>query len=251
MKPLARAGHYAHAAALGREVEQRVRAIDYRWRIRLDARRMEEGQDLYERARRDLAMGDLGGAEAGLMRLIEQEPEWGDPRFWMAVIRGHQGRPDQALPLLQQALQRMDFARAYYHAALWQAKGGPPAEVRELLAQAMRHARDDEELVNSLAWLLIAHPRPALRDPERARQLLEGYGRPGGALPARLQDTLSAAWAAGGHWDEAVANSLQAEGRAGEAGDEALLRDVKARRILHQAGQTSGWSESNQPLHYF
>lgn len=251
MKTLAREGQYAAAAALGREVEQRVRALDYRWRIGADTRRMEEGRDLYERAVREMAMGDLAGAEADFARLVQQEPEWGDPLFWLAVIQGHKGRPDQGFLLLQQALQRMDFARAYYHAALWEAKGGPPDAVRELLAQAMRHARDDAELVNSLAWLLIAHPRPELRDPEQARLLLEGYGQRGSALPARLQDTLAAARAAAGQWDDAVALSLRAEARAGEEGDEALLRDIKARRILHQAGRTSGWSESNQPLHYF
>ncbi|HMP98041.1 MAG TPA: hypothetical protein PKA51_14055 [Kiritimatiellia bacterium] len=244
-------GHLSEALEVTRRIEERVRPLDYRWRIRLERERLDVLQERHRAALFKMEEGRLVLAEQTLREVIALRRDFADGWLWLGVLQGRQGHPEKGFPLIQQAIGQLSFARAYYCGALWQARTGQWEQAHELMDEALRQAWDDLRLVNSLAWILAVDPREALRDTARARGLLERVMERQASPPAFLLDTWSAVLAAEGDFAAALEASRRAEARAREENNEALLNEILARRGPLEAGQPVIWAVVNRPIYYF
>ena len=245
------AGYHDEAAAVAGEVERRVRPLDYRWRIARERAMLEQVRDRYRQARVLIEQGQIPMAEQLLGGLIAMRRDLGDVLYWLGVIQGMKGDPASGFAYVQRAIGYMGFARAYYHGALWQAKNGAMEQAQGLLEQAARHAHEDDELVNSLAWLWGADSREQMRAPEKAREVLARALTRTHEPKAVLLDTSTALYAIAGEVEAARAESMRAETRARAEGNEPLLAEILARRMALEKGQASGWGRLNRPMQYY
>lgn len=170
MNELVQNGQEDEALAYGRAVAARLRASDYRWRI---GRAIETLDDVCARRDRALAAmqrGDPAAAAAAWADLMQRRSDWPVAPYWLSVIRSSSGNREEGLALIQRALNHWGYARACYHVGLWEARFGDAGKARDYFQQAARAAGDDQRLANSLAWVLTAHPNPAVRDPALAQE---------------------------------------------------------------------------------
>lgn len=108
-----------------------------------------------------------------------------------------------------ETLVRLGFVR---HQAGW------PTMAMGYYAAALRLDPRSVDAANNLAWLLVAHPIAARRDPRRAVELAEQAARAAGAEDTECLDTLATAYAAAGRFDEAEAVLQRALRRLPPAG---------------------------------
>ncbi|HOW97386.1 MAG TPA: tetratricopeptide repeat protein, partial [Kiritimatiellia bacterium] len=172
MNELVQNGQEDEALAYGRAVAARLRAADYRWRVRREIGGLE-----YLTTRRDEALeamrrGDPDTAAARWSDLMQRRPDWPVAPYWLSVMRSGRGDREEGLALIQRALNSWGYARASYHLGLWEARFGDPGKAKELFRDAARAAGEDARLAASLAWVLTAHPNPDVRDPALAQERL-------------------------------------------------------------------------------
>ncbi len=195
----------------------------------------------------------------------------GQPRPLLALAQTlrEQGRPDEALPLVQAALRawpsyvqaelqhallaedRGDLTDAELHLrralALDPDDGETRSNLGELLARSGRVAlaialwqqalaRDPglAYAANNLAWLRATHPDPRLRDGGEAVALAERAVRGTVGMDAGVLDTLGAAYAENGRFEDAVAAADRALHRARADGDDRLAAANAERRAAYQ-----------------
>lgn len=172
-------------------------------------------------ANRDLAQGyahladmhirlrDLQAAEDALRVAISLDPANADAVSQLGAIASEQGRAQEAVKLLRNAL------------------GINPQQI---------------DALNTLAWLLATQRDPAIRNGDEAVRLIEPICKQVTSPPAAVLDTLAAAYAAAGRFSEATATAQQALRAAEKAGDQAMAQDI--RRRLEQYGRGEALYES-------
>jgi tetratricopeptide (TPR) repeat protein len=117
--------------------------------------------------------GDLTGAERSFQNAVKLKPEALDA--WRNLIRLMvvTNRPQEALGLLEQALQiKSDDAELWYQAGLLHEQVGQPAFARKNYEAALMYRMHWELPSESLAWLLIQQPTIPERDAKNALTLV-------------------------------------------------------------------------------
>jgi tetratricopeptide (TPR) repeat protein len=182
------------------------------------------------------ARGDTGEAERLYERATALDPAdvqaWGD--LGMLLVR--RGAWVEATQALGRAAA-LDPASVALDATLGvaAARAGDQATARAALERA--HARNpgDAQVTSNLAWLLATAADDAVRDPGRARALIEPLL---GARPGVVEwlDTLAAAQAGLGRFDDAIDVALDARARAAARGDAATVAQLDRRLERYRAG---------------
>lgn len=245
-------GYYEESAAVMSAMKKKAGVFDYRHRIAGQFKNANTWRDQYAAARRHLVTGQLAMAEQIFATLSRIRPDLGEPFVWLGVIQGMRGHPGKGFPVFQQGLERTKYLQAHYFAALWQARSEKYDEARALLEKTARLANDDIRFVNSLAWIYAADPRPELRDPVKARELLEGLlQRIASSSPSPfILDILAAAMAGEGDYDSAVATAELALNSLLASNDE-LRFEIQGRLEKYKKGMTTSWGMANGPAFYF
>jgi tetratricopeptide (TPR) repeat protein len=129
--------------------------------------------DLYAATLRGKS-GDFDGAVAHLERLLAEQPDDDELLFNMGVVYGEAKRTEEAVALMQRALERNpDNASALnYIGYTWAERGVRLDEAERLISRAIELRPDDGFIVDSLGWVYYM----------RARRLVEG-GRTHEAKP--------------------------------------------------------------------
>lgn len=244
-------GDLEPARAVARVLVGRVHRLDYAWRIQEQAMMLDELVRQSAEARQLFLAGREDEALARYERIARYRSDYPEPPYWVGVLLGRKGRADEGFPWIQRAIRQWNFARAYYHAALWRARLGEAEEAMDLLRQSARYANDDEPLVNSLAWVCAMHPMEALRDPDLALETARSGNERGGYANPILVDTLAAVEASRGRFDEAIRLAGQAEALARERGQDDLAAEIGQRLAMYRAGRPAGWGMVNAPMNVF
>ncbi len=248
---LLQAGAYEEAAAVAQSLADIIRPTDYRWRIQAAAKRLDQTAAWHNRAMAHIDAAEWPQAEAALVTALNQGQNFGESMFWFGVLQAIKGQPREGVAAVQRALQQMNFARAYYHAGLWQAKTGNIPAAQDSFAQAARHAHDDLQIVNSLAWIFGFDERAELLDLPKALALLDRALAFTSEPPARLLDTYSALLARNGDTATALSKNEQAAETARNHDEIELLEEILKRRQQIEDQSVQGWMAANRPINYF
>lgn len=248
---LASGGEYDEAARVGRAMERVLRPSDFRSRVKRDADQWRFVADRMREARNAVAHENVGAASMALTALLERRPDLPEARFLMGTVQVRQGNPGGGVKTVQQAIAAMNFCRAHYHGALWQAKGNHPERAIPLMEKAVSLAGDDWTIVNSLAWIRLAHPKDVVRNPGEARRILEEAIARTEDPPAYLLDTLTAVLSAQGELAAALVMSDRAAAAAAAQGDRELAGEIARRREHLSDPEGGAWMDCNRPINYF
>lgn len=249
---LTAAGYHDEAVAATEALAQRAGALDYRHRIREQHARVRAWRDRYVDAREHIRSGRLAQADQQFAALHRARPDLGEPLAWQGIIEGMRGQPRKGVASFGQGVERMNFLHAHYFAGLWQARSENFAEARDMLGKAAAMANDDPRIVNSLAWIYAADPRPELRDPAKARSMMEGFiARRPDPPSAAMLDTLAATCARAGDVASAIAWAERAMEQAQREGRDALAEEIKQRLAAYRSGEAVAWGTVNGPAYYF
>ena len=179
------------------------------------------------------ARGDAARAEQALDSALRIDPDLGDTRADLGLLRIDQGRTDEARAELERALEDgADAAKVQWALGLAAQQSG---DVRGAIAsyrEALRVDPNRMEVANNLAWLLATTPDASLRAPEEAIELAQRAARRN-AEPSVL-DTLAAAYAAAGRYDEAAQTQVRALA-ALPPGASPFRTDLESRLTRYQA----------------
>lgn len=166
---------------------------------------------------------------------VAADPGSAQARTQLATALASEGRLDEAVGELGAALA-IDEANSAAHAQL-----GTLAQNLGDYARAARHLRrgvelnpDDGFAANNLAWLLATCPIEALRDPQEAVRLAEGFAL-GRVVDASSLDTLAASYAAAGRFEDALRVARQSLDLLDGAG--ADTRAERARLAGYEEGR--------------
>jgi len=145
------------------------------------------------------------------------------------------GNPADAEPHLRAALRvRPDFAEAHFNLGrVLTVKGAGAAAVAEY-RDALNARGDWRPALYNLAWLLAAHPDPAVRDPAEAARLAQRVTASGDTPDAAALDLLAAAQASGEHFDDAIKTATEALDLAQAAGQSPLASQIRERLALYR-----------------
>ncbi len=183
--------------------------------------------------------GDL--AEAHFRDALGRGP-W-DPESYIHYARYllQHARPDEARPLLEQALHlspddltaRELLKKAHMQTAEAEATAGDRLLRQGQISEAMSHYEkalklkpDSVATLNNFAWVLSTAPEASLRDGPRALELAEKAVRlDGGQNPVHLR-TLAAAYAENGRFDQAIATADKAQQLASVQQNSILARNL-------------------------
>ncbi|HMP72936.1 MAG TPA: hypothetical protein PKE55_06680 [Kiritimatiellia bacterium] len=249
IRALLPAGYLEEALAVMRAIVPNVRRMDYRWRLEREVERLERVAALLGEAKISVEAGDYTRAEQLLGSLLKTRGDITEAMVLMAAVQHRKGMTQRGQPVMQRALQRMPFARAYYHGAIWFAATGEHDQAATYLGEAAAIAHDDLPLVNSLAWIAIAHPREELREVNLALSILErAIRRRDGDVPAYLMMTYAAALAVHGDREPALVFAEDAIVRADREGNAALVGEIEYLRGRMERGETMTWSRNNRPM---
>jgi tetratricopeptide (TPR) repeat protein len=143
--------------------------------------------------------------------------------------------PADAETHLRAALRaRPDFAEAHFNLGrVLTVEGAGAAAVAEY-RDALTARGDWRPALYNLAWLLAAHPDPAVRQPVEAVRLAQRVAASGDKPDAAALDLLAAAQAAAGSFDDAINTASDALNLAQAAGQSLLVAQVRGRIALYQ-----------------
>jgi len=244
-------GAYDEAVKVGRVLVDAVRPADYRDHIRNQLVEVTWIRDQISITREHLERGETQTAERVLIALLKIRPDIADAVYLLGLVQARLGNPDKGDQRVQQAVNMMNFARAYYHAGLWQIRTGTINSAKEYLVLAENHAGDDLELINSMAWLYLAAPRQEIRNPSHALEMLQHAADKQITPSARLLDTLSAALAARGDLESAVETSEKAAAAAIREQHLKLWEEIANRRDSMDTDPRIGWGKINRPINFY
>ena len=246
-------GQDSEAAQVGEAIDRHVRGLDYRWRIRDEWQKVALVSDRMAEARRALLNGNLTGAEQPLRIVHQMRPDLGEPLFLLGWVQALKGDRARGFQMVRQALGTMNFARAHYHGGLWQVAFGDVKTASFYFDQALEHAGDDLVVINSMAWIYAVDKRDELRNPAKARELLEAAirRREPVPVPAFILDTLSAALASDNEFEQALEVSQRAAAQAAAGSHESLYLELLDHQDGYKRGAPAAWGRVNRPLNYF
>ncbi len=177
------------------------------------------------------AEGRAAAAERHFRRAVELDPEHASARNNLANLLAAQGRLEEAIGHYRRSLElRPDAPRTRSNLGTALVFSGRAGEaVPHLLAAA--EAADGWTLLARSAWILAAHPDPAVRDGGAAAELAERAVGLRGATDAAVLDVLAAAYAAAGRFEEATVTACRALELTRDGSEaEALRRRIETYR---------------------
>ncbi len=155
---LHRAGQFSEAAEMAEAMQAVLRPTDFGWLIAQDVEQAQRWHDYEQQSAQHLLAGDLEAAEEVLIEWARAFDGAADAYFRLALIDRQRGEREKAFAVVQHAMSGMGFARAQYHAGIWQLQAGRLDAARDHLQQARAWAGDDIMLVQSLALLFQRVP---------------------------------------------------------------------------------------------
>ncbi len=250
-RSLVGSGYHEEAVAGLEALREVIRPADFSWIIDQEITQARSLRDGLQTARHLVASGRWADAGRELEGILDRHPRSGDAVYLLGVVDRQLGEPARGFQTASHGLRMMRFARAHYHAGLWQARSRNIEGAQDLFDTATALAFDDHWLVNSLAWIYAAHSNPQLRQPERAEKLMSDLLERTGNPSATLLDTYAAALAANQRFEEAIVFATEAAERAEREGQQQLYYDITARMRQYRAREAAYWSASNRPLNYW
>ena len=245
-------GQEEEAAAYAAALRQRMRWVDYRWRLRAADDALHSILGPRDQALVLLEKGAFQEADALWSRLEAFRADWPLPPFVRAMLQGMQGTPSAGAAALARALSLWGPARSLYHTGLWEARFGDPQQARAAWLASARVAYDDEELARSLAWILVAHPYGEIyRDVPTALSLMERLASGSRPLAPETLDAIGAAYAAAGDFPAAIAYADQALAEAKRQGKTDLASDLVSRRDGYRKDVPARWPRTGGPMDFF
>ncbi len=186
---------------------------------------------------RNLEVGNTVKAVQALKQSLQLAPEQPLPLLMLATAHLNEGRPAEAIDTARKFVRLEPEDPAGYQivgsARLAQGRG---AESARELRRALKLDPDAFRALNDLAWILAAHPDPAVRDGDEAVRLAEHANQLSGGRDPAVLDTLAAAYAAAGQFDQATATARTAIKIAKEARISALLEPIRKNLALYEQG---------------
>jgi Tfp pilus assembly protein PilF len=181
------------------------------------------------------AAGRTAEAEEHFRRAVELEPEHASAHNNLANLLAAQGRLAEAIDHYERSLElRPDAPRTRYNLGTALIFSRRAAEAVPHLLAAASAAPDGWTLLARSAWILAAHPDPAIRDGARAVTVAEAAAEAAPAEAAVL-DVLAAAYAAADRFAEAVATTESALELA--HGDEPREQELRRRIEMYRQGK--------------
>ncbi len=171
------------------------------------------------------AEGRAAEAESHFRRAVELDPEHASGHNNLANLLAAQGRLEEAIGHYRRSLElRPGAPRTRTNLGTALVFAGRAAEAVPHLQAAAREAADGWTLLARSAWILAAHPDPAVRDGGRAVELAEEAVAQTEAPDVALLDVLAAAYAAAGRFDEAATATRRALELARDESEAEALR---------------------------
>jgi Tfp pilus assembly protein PilF len=183
-------------------------------------------------------LGRYDEAERHLRAAADQQPEMPYGFHNLAVMRMHQGKPAEAIPLFKEALRRdpkhLLAALGLAHALH---ESGRTAEAKRAFAAVGQLSRDWPQRMVDLSWTMSTDWDPRARYAAEglrlARLLVAGVGD----HDAGVLNILAAALAANEQFEEAERTARRAVEIARTGGHGALASEVEERRALYARRQ--------------
>jgi Tfp pilus assembly protein PilF len=178
--------------------------------------------------------GELALAERHFLEALRIQPDSGDARSDLGILRIDQQRFSEARIELRRALEvGAETAKVKTALGLTAERSGDHASAVTLYREALRSDPNRLEALNNLAWLLATTHQSSVRNPEEAVVLAERAGS-WSRHNASVLDTLAAAYAAAGRPKAAVETQIQAVNRVADD-NPALRRDLERRLVQYRA----------------
>lgn len=176
--------------------------------------------------------------------VVQAMPRLLDARFNLAVSLHAQGQIEPAIAQYQKALEiQPSLVRAHLNLAnLFM--------VQTNLTQALSHFKDaarwepgNTEALNGLAWALVNHPDPKVRDGKEALGLANKTCEKTGFQHVGSLNVLAAAYAETGQFAEAVQTAQKAIDLAKAAGQGPLAEEILKLQVLYKQKKTCRGSD--------
>jgi tetratricopeptide (TPR) repeat protein len=178
--------------------------------------------------------GELALAEQHFLEALRIQPDSGDARSDLGILRIDQQRYVEARHELERALEvGAETAKVKTALVLTAERSGDHAGAVAFYREALQSDPDRLEAVNNLAWLLATTHQSGLRNPQEAVILAERVASWNRHSPSVL-DTLAAAYAAAGRFEAALETQTRAVNLVPDD-NPALRRDLESRLSRYRA----------------
>ena len=178
--------------------------------------------------------GELALAERHLLEAPRIQPDYGDARSDLGILRIDQQRYSEARIELQRALESgSEAAKVKTALGVNAERSGDHAAAVAFYRETLQIDPNRLEAVNNLAWLLATTHQSGLRNPQEAVKLAERVASWNRHNPSVL-DTLAAAYAAAGRFEAALETQTRAVNLVPED-NPALRRDLESRLASYRA----------------
>jgi spermidine synthase len=155
----------------------------------------------------------------------------------MALSLRSLGRIDEAIDHFSQAVRfKPNFVAAHNNLAHTFVMAGRFDSALEHFYEALRLKPDSAAALSGIASILVNHPDPAVRDPNRAIEFASRAAALTGYNDSVVLETLAAAFAAAGQFDRAAITLQIAVDLASAGGDDEFA--ARLRRELHRYKQS-------------
>jgi protein O-mannosyl-transferase len=187
------------------------------------------------------ALGQQGKLDEAIKYLTEAlriKPDFAEAHTNLGFALSCQGKYNEAAVHLAEAL-RLDpnFALAHYYMGQVLAQMGKIDDAITHFEEALRLDPNRIEPMNNLAWFLAASKKTAVRNPDRAVKLAQRACELTNYNKPELLDTLAVAYAAAGNFDKAVETAEKALELCQSPKQKTLKEEIKNRLVLYKAGK--------------
>lgn len=125
----------------------------------------------------------------------------------------------------------------HYNLGLALAKQGESKAALQQLRASIGPSRESLPALVQLAWLLVTHPDPDVRDADEARSLAQRAARLTNYSSSGVLDALAAVWAEQGHFERAVALAQKAMAMAEREHQQEVVEHIRKRLSLYRQKQ--------------
>ena len=181
--------------------------------------------------------GQLEEAAARFQALLWIRPDSAEAHERLGLLRANQGKWDEAVSHLKDALRLAPRPEAHYNLALALGMQGNLSQAIAQYELVLKAKPDSAPALNDLAWIRATAPAAELRNGPEGVRLAERACELTGSRNPRFLGTLAAAYAEAGRFAEAVATAEKARDLARAAGDISLAEGSQARLSLYQNHQ--------------
>ena len=189
------------------------------------------------------AQGRFDESISHYLKALEVKPDFAEAHYNMALSLRSLGRIDEAIDHFNQAVRfEPNFVAAHNNLARTLVTAGRIDAALEHFYEALRLKPDSAAALGGIASILVNHPNPAARDPNRAIEFASRAAVLTGYNDSVVLETLAAAFAATGQFDKAAITLQTAVDLASAKGDDEFA--ARLRRELRRYEQTQSHAGS-------